>query len=614
MSTATRDIDKQFDAPVDQQITSAGDEVRKIVTTADITTPDAGDARTGDSDHAESSSQNPVDQHPVDEHPVAEHPRTTEEHDQLSELDLGDLGELEWVDPRKLIIGANYRDPRLTKATTADIKDRGVRDLIAVRRTDNGGLVVRRGQRRTLSAIEAGLTRVRVFIEPGPVPTEDDKAGQVDRIIDQLGENTHRLGHTDQELVNAHQQLLDLGLSAGQIARRTKAPRAQVKLTTTIARSETASALMDSHPTMSLEHLAVIGELSAASNGDDDTEAVTVLTEVAATTPAQFAHTAQKIRDRRQDAAMHSARVAELTAAGTRVVNPDPASEDVLSEHGTKLQSLRPADTDSSGTELTVEAHASCPGHAAYIEVLRFGGAPEPTVRTVYLCTDPDAHGHTSRYGSIGSGAPAGDQRSGPKTDAEKADLRCVRRNNTDWESATTVRIDWLTTFLRSKTAPRNAARFVAATLASGSHDLRRAMEGRHPLAHKLLDLGSAPAPYSPDPSPVEVAIATATPQRLTVLNLALILAAHEAGTTRNSWRSPTDQTRRYFAALQEWNYPLSPVEQLVNGIDTDADGTDSDAEQGDEHQAGDGDGSDEDVDAESKPRGVASTEPTDLA
>ncbi len=68
------------------------------------------------------------------------------------------------------------------------------------RRGEDGALVVRKGKRRTLGAIEAGCSLVRVFIEPEPDPADPatgddaavDAAAQIERIVDQLGENHHR--------------------------------------------------------------------------------------------------------------------------------------------------------------------------------------------------------------------------------------------------------------------------------------------------------------------------------------------------------------------------------------------------------------------------------------
>ncbi|GAA1180777.1 ParB N-terminal domain-containing protein [Pseudonocardia alaniniphila] len=107
------------------------------------------------------------------------------------------LGELLETDPRELIIGPNIRGSVvLDQGFVRSVRERGVREPIHVRRrADDGALVVRKGKRRTLAAVEAGLDRVRVLIDPDTDPGEYDRRGQIERIVDQLEENLHRAGN-----------------------------------------------------------------------------------------------------------------------------------------------------------------------------------------------------------------------------------------------------------------------------------------------------------------------------------------------------------------------------------------------------------------------------------
>ena len=180
------------------------------------------------------------DQHEVKEDSGVEHPGS----DTTSAAPLGELLQL---DPRELVIGPNVREQVvLDQGFVRSIRDRGVREPIQVRRrAGDGALVVRKGKRRTLAAIEAGLALVRVLVEPGTDPSEDDTVERIERIVDQLEENLHRAGNSEAEEVAAHQQLLDLGLTAGQIARRTHTPVKRVRVTTSVARSELAAAVLN---------------------------------------------------------------------------------------------------------------------------------------------------------------------------------------------------------------------------------------------------------------------------------------------------------------------------------------------------------------------------------
>lgn len=97
-------------------------------------------------------------------------------------------------------------------------------------------------------------------------------------------------------------------------------------------------------------------------------------------------------------------------------------------------------------------------------------------------------------------------------------------------------------------------------------------MESGNALASTLLGLGNAGGGYgyySGRPSPIAEAARSGSTARATMLALALVLAAYEDGTTRDSWRNPTPATRRYFAQLRDWGYALADVEQLVLTDDT---------------------------------------------
>ena len=130
-----------------------------------------------------------IGDHPRDQHEGSAD--SSAEHNGEEAAPHVSLGELLQVDPRELIIGANVRGQvALDREFVRSIRDRGVREPIQVRRrTGDGALVVRKGKRRTLGAIEAGQALVRVLVEPDVDPGEDDTVGQVERIVDQLRES-----------------------------------------------------------------------------------------------------------------------------------------------------------------------------------------------------------------------------------------------------------------------------------------------------------------------------------------------------------------------------------------------------------------------------------------
>ncbi len=356
-----------------------------------------------------------------------------------------DEEEVLWVDPRELIIGDNVRtDIRLELGFVADIKDRGVRQIIPVHRDEHGRLVLLTGQKRVLAAIEAGLDRVRVLVEPPPNAGEHDQ--RIARILEQLGENEHRAEISDADDARATQQLLDLGLSAGQIARRRHIGTKRVKTAAAVAGNPTA---MDAvaEGRLDLAQGAVVAEFA------DDAAAVERLTTAARTRPEQFDHVAQQLRDDREETRLRDQLTATLTAQGVRVIDrPDT----LFGGRVRRLCELRATPDTEAGSELTAEAHASCPGHAAFVDDRGSWRPAGERVVAVWVCTDVAAHGHPERYTAAGVATTG--KIPGSMTEEQKAERRTVIANNKAWDSATTVRRDWLRTFLTAR-PPRPRAR-----------------------------------------------------------------------------------------------------------------------------------------------------------
>jgi ParB family chromosome partitioning protein len=150
-------------------------------------------------------------------------------------------------------------------------------------------------------------------------------------------------------------------------------------------------------------------------------------------------------------------------------------------------------------------------------------------------------------------------------SEQKKAERREVIANNRAWASAQTVRRSWLRTFLARRTPPKDGPQWIAATLASSTHEVRRAMEGGHTLACQLLGVKvDGWTAWDGGPHPIEQLATAATPARAGMLTLGLLLAGIESTLDRYSWRSPTRTTRSYLSALERWGYSLSDVERLT--------------------------------------------------
>lgn len=484
------------------------------------------------------------------------------------------VGELAVVDPATLVIGLNARgEVRLDPHFCRDIADRGVREPITVRRNAEGQLVVRKGQRRTLAALKASRTTVPVLIEPEPDADTSDTEGQIERIIDQYGENVHRAPITEADEARAHQQLLDLGLSAGQIVRRTHVPARRVRAIQAVNASQAARQAVEGVGgyALTIDQAAVLAEFDDGT--DHARPAVALLREVAERDPDRFGHATQRLRDERAERQLIAEHAQTLAADGIRVL----AAEDTVT--ATELYLLRPASESPSGTPLTAEEHTSCPGHGIYLTVRKDWTTGTKEIHSEAYCSQPSDH--APRYDRPAAGQPIRaltGEAAGEDLEAERERQRASRRqvieNNKGWDSATTHRRQWLTDFLARRKPPVDAAVFIATTLAVGSHDARRAMEGGQATACTLLKMPE-PKPFGGGSSELVQTASSAAGPRALQLALAVLLAAYEDGTSRDSWRRPTRDTIAYFTALRNWNYPLSDVEQLVLETPRTATGSD---------------------------------------
>jgi ParB family chromosome partitioning protein len=455
--------------------------------------------------------------------------------------------QIDMVDPRTLLLDRNLR----TTAAAADrdlvasLKAHGVLVPLTAVRTDDG-LRVRHGHRRTRAAIDAGLHHVPVLILGAD---SDDTTEQITRILTQWAENEHRAGLTPTDKIGAVEQLAAFGLTPAAIAKRTRTPRGHIDAALRVATSPAARDGLHQHP-LDLTQAATLAEF------DDDPAAVTQLLTAAGN--GTFDHTAQLLRDDREDRAARDTLTRQLRDAGITVIDPpDPSGPARL------LTSL-----DHDGTPLTPDSHQHCPGHAAYPMRTITPTITDPTTppyRPVYLCTDPDGHGHTSRFHHTAGrrDTPGTSSPTGRSAAQDRAD---VTENNRRWRAATTVRRTWLREFLTRRTPPAGADRFLAARLAAADPDLTRALTRHHPLAATLLTTPGSTL----DPVQLAALIDTAPEPRARVVLLGLVLAAYEdTYADPHTWRTPTPSARRYLTVLQDWGYNPADIEHRIQPAPT---------------------------------------------
>ncbi|MBI4942014.1 MAG: ParB N-terminal domain-containing protein [Actinobacteria bacterium] len=504
------------------------------------------------------------------------------------------------LDPATLLVDINIRQhPRIDEDFVASIREHGLLQPVLGVRTTDGSIRVRVGHRRTLAAIQAGQSTVPVIVIADESSDDD---GQVERLVQQYVENEHRAGLRTAERASVIGQLAAFGVSAAQITNWTRVPRVEVDAALTLSRSDVAKAASERYEFLTLEQAALIAEFESSA------DIVTAL--VAAAKTGGFDHVAQRARDDRDEQEAIASAAQPLEAAGLKIV-----TRDVMTGEAERLDSL--TDDPDTRDPLTVEGHATCPGHAAYIarlwvdedeedEVPGTEAATPPGIgedgeqdgdidpdgdddepdddtagsykyRPVYICTDPVAHGHHDRYRY---GGQSGQRKtSAEMTDDEREAARAERRrvidNNRAWESSTKVRRAWLKTLAARKTPPKQTATFLAVAAAHDA-DTIASIGGNH-LAADLLGLVNTGYGRS---ARLQALLRTVTDARAQVIHLVLVLAAYEDASTREDWRHANSRTARYLRHIAGLGYDLSDVEHLACGAATapEADGAEADA------------------------------------
>jgi ParB family transcriptional regulator, chromosome partitioning protein len=425
------------------------------------------------------------------------------------------------LDPKTLLIDVNIRkDSKPDKDLVASIKELGVVVPIIAVRTAGGDVRVRFGHRRTLAAIEAGRDTVPVDLV-GDEGTDD--ATQIERILTQHAENVHRAGLTAAEEVEVVAQLSAFGVKAGDITKKTRIAKNDVKAAIAVAGSELAKAASERYDFLTLEQAAVVAEF------EDDAEAVKKL--VVAAERGRFDHVAQQLREDREEQQTIKKAEAELIKAGVEVV------EMPLSHPALTLTQIRR--TDKTITDL---GHESCPGHAAFVEAY-FDYEDDESDRgewiteVHYVCTDPVAYGHLKpRRTAATANEPVDTSAQDAADEAAREERRRVLANNKAWRAAEAVRREWLKTFLARKSAPKGAAIYIAEELLSGR------FSGHDGSPRVFEALGS------------DTVDASSTDSRALVMAIGVILGSYESEITERAWRDrwAIRKTAPYLSQLVE--------------------------------------------------------------
>lgn len=442
-------------------------------------------------------------------------------------------GVVEHIDPQSIVIEANVRPgdtmKPLTKEFVATIREHGVVMPVHGYRDEQGNVLVRMGQRRTLAAREAGLATIPVYIVDGDQSTAR-------RIIDQLIENEQRADLTEAERSAAWQQLAFEGMTPNKIAKSTGTKVERVKQGLAVAENAVATSAIVEHE-LDLEQAATLIEF------EDSPEIVAELIETAKTEPEQFQHAAQRARSARELAAKIAEHAEPLREAGYEVLTERPYwdSDDYLSMHR-----LRTAE----GTGVDAEVFSTLEGRAVHVGMWRVDDEP----RFEFYLRGWKEAGYRDRD------AERSGSNSGPMTEEQKAERKALIANNKAWAAAEVVRREWLTQFMSRKTLPKDATQFIARGLTFHRGDVYREMQGGNHLAHTLLGIDPGTGWRTDNLSE----FVTANPTKAQHVSLAVVLGGIEDNTDKTAWRHPDAEKAAYLAQIAAWGYTPSDVEQLV--------------------------------------------------
>jgi ParB family chromosome partitioning protein len=330
-----------------------------------------------------------------------------------------------------------------------------------------------------------------------------------------------------------------------------------VKAAITVAGSDLAKAASERYDFLTLDQAAAVAEF------EEDGEAVKRL--ILAAQRGGFDHYVQQLREDRQEKVEIAKAEAELTKQGVTVVGEPERNSPV-----TPLIQIR-----RTKKTLTDQAHASCPGHAAFVEAyFEYDDDDDPeaeasdtghwVTEATFVCTDPVAYGHLKAAGTAAeANIPRDTSAQDTADEAAREKRRRVLANNKAWRSAETVRRDWLKTFLARKTAPSGSIRFLTNAVVD-AYSVSRMAQSRHELATDLLGITVKDPAWSNARPTIKKAIGAAADGRGQVIAIGIVLADRESSLGVNTWRSPYWEAAEYLRQLVEWGYEPSEIEQSV--------------------------------------------------
>ena len=446
------------------------------------------------------------------------------------------------VNPADILIEenvrVNYTVADLDPTFLTSVKENGV--LVPVRgyRRDDGAIIVRMGQRRTIAARAAGLATIPVYVTSVNTLDSEEKAAAT-RALEQLIENEARETLNDADKLGAYRQMTLGGMSITNITKKTGHKREDIKTLVKIASSPVATAAVVDQQ-LSFDRALILTEF------EGDEEALQRLT-------AHFYRMEWEATMIRQERA-NAVKCAEVTAEYHEKNRVTVTDED---EGWCVITDLTDAEADDEiRPVLTEDNHQECPGSAVHIYVYCGG----ESVQVTEVCTRPNLH-HPRRRLTTADSDPYRTPAPGEEwTEEHKAARRELIANNKAWDVAAEIRLTWLTDFMKRRTLPTADINvFIAETLTTFGWMVRE--DYVHRKALHILEIND-----ETNSEGKFAAFIKAHPTRADRVILALVMSAFEESAERSWWRYPRAESRIYLTHLEKWGYNLTPIERRAAG------------------------------------------------
>ncbi|MBF6339807.1 ParB/RepB/Spo0J family partition protein [Nocardia abscessus] len=494
----------------------------------------------------------------------------------------------EYLDPAELVIAENVRksfDLAAHPEEAASIREFGVGNPIRAEREADGSVHVVDGQIRTLIAREVGLTRVPVWVTDAPTDI-DPKERRIARTLTQINLNDRRIPLTDADRATGIALMLDLGASATRVAKGLQRKRSEIQKTAAVGASDTAKRLLEERQ-YGLDQLAVIAHYENLGDTDAVQRLATAGRWSFASTAKRIEHDRAETRARLHESLLYGAYGFGVLASEPDTSEPDaayiPASELVTAAGEPVSEELIYADparwvvfVEVQENGLLVDKDTGAIIDAGTVDWSTRGDlSAEPAdgqvhaeqvqwrdrwIPSYFLPTNALADsGLQQIVPDTGDGSEEAAAKAAADREQARQDRRRVIELNKRGDAANARRQEFLPRLLAGRTPPRQAAAFVAESMA---HTLDPTVLQK---VTKLLGVGGST-------QQLVAAIHAATPSQAWMIVLAMQIAAAEAPIGKSFWRDSSAATKRYLhflaeaAAGTELDFALVDVEQAAAG------------------------------------------------